>query len=102
MRVPAIVGRSCVAEGNCAAARQGGKQPEANRPSVGERTRFGVNPWRACWIRAKPGMIDDAEATEKAAIGRLAWLGAECREGKAVSAERPVALRRGRRESEPS
>ena len=46
-------------------------------------------------MKAKPGIADGAEATDKAAIGRLAWLGAEWREGKAEEAERPVALGEG-------
>jgi hypothetical protein len=78
-----MVCRDRVAEGNCVAVRRGGEQPEANRQSVGERIRFGVNPWRACWISAKPGTTEGAETTDKAAFGRIAWLGAEWREGKA-------------------
>src|SRR3989442_1227375 len=50
--------------------RRGGEQPEANRQSAGGRTRFGVNPWRACWMTAKPGIADGAETTGKAAIRR--------------------------------
>ena len=83
VQVPVEVRRSFVAEGNCVAARRGGEQPEANRQSVGERIRFGVNPWRACWMVAKPGTVDGAETTDKAATERLAWLGAERREDRA-------------------
>ena len=75
--------RNRVAEGNCVAGRRGGEQPEANRQSVGERIRFGVNPWRARWITVKPGITEGAETTDKAAFGRIAWLGSEWREGKA-------------------
>ncbi len=78
-----MVCRSRVAEGNCVAERRGGEQPEANRQSVGVRIRFGVNPWRACWISAKPGTTEGAKTTDKAAFGRIAWLGSEWREGKA-------------------
>src|ERR1700724_2694491 len=61
--VPAKACRNFVAEGNCVAARRGGEQPEANRRSEGARTRFGANPWRACWGRAKPGTTAGAETT---------------------------------------
>jgi hypothetical protein len=83
VQVPIIVCRNCVAEGNCVAERWGGEQLEANRQSVGIRIRFGVNPWRARWMMAKPGITGGAEATWKATIGRIAWLGAEWWEGKA-------------------
>jgi hypothetical protein len=82
VRVPVEVCRGFEAEGNCVAVRRGGEQPEANRQSAGGRTRFGVTPWRACWMTAKPGIADGAETTGKAAIGRIAWLGAEWRDGK--------------------
>ena len=61
--VPAKACRNFVAEGNCVAVRRGGEQPEANRRSEGARTRFGANPWRACWVRAKPGTTAGAETT---------------------------------------
>src|SRR6266436_6445100 len=61
--VPAKACRNFVAEGNCVAARRGGEQPEANRRSEGARTRFGANPWRACWVRAKSGTTAGAETT---------------------------------------
>jgi hypothetical protein len=35
-------------------------------------------------MTAKPGTADGAETTEKAAIGRIAWLGAEWQDGKAA------------------
>jgi len=74
--------RDFEAEGNCVAARRGGEQPEANCQSEGARTRFGAYPWRACWIMAKPGTADGAEATVKATIGRIAWLGSEWQDGE--------------------
>jgi hypothetical protein len=61
--VPAKACRNFVAEGNCVAVRRGGEQPEANRRSEGARTRFGANPWRAGWVRAKPGTTAGAETT---------------------------------------
>jgi hypothetical protein len=35
-------------------------------------------------MKAKPGTAGGAEATDKAAIGRIAWLGAEWWDGKAA------------------
>jgi hypothetical protein len=40
----------------------------------------------------KPGKTAGAEATAKATGGQLAWLRAECRDGKAEEAERPAGL----------
>ena len=101
VQVSAMVCRDHVAEGNCVAERRGGEQPEANCQSVGERIRFGVNPWRACWMVAKPGTTQGAETTDKATLGRIAWLGAEWREGKADKRRDPK-LGVGLGESEPS
>ena len=46
-------------------------------------------------MMVKPRTTDGAATTDKATIGRTAWLGSEWREGKAEEAERPA----GRRES---
>ena len=91
MRVRVRAGRSPVIEGNCVAARRGGEQPEVNRQSVGARTCFGGMPWRACSWMAKPGTTNGAEATDKAAGGRITWLRSECRDGEASGPERPRA-----------
>ena len=44
-------------------------------------------------MTVKPGITEGAETTDKAACGRIAWLGAEWREGKADQAERPAVRR---------
>ena len=103
-----------IANGNCAAARQGGEQPEANLQSVVKRTRFGLTYRRAfipmvksrsehgrehevCQWFARPrqgmgvaGRRPGSESlsrwvdSKEAMTGRVGWLVTECREGRVL------------------
>jgi len=93
---------SSEAEGNCAAARRGEKQPEANGRSAGNELDSAVCNGEPStkWRSLKP--TGHAAVVVKAMVGCMLWLEVERSEGTAQEVGRPGPRGDGVQESEPS